>query len=1041
MKTLKNFTYALLALCCGFAVSCSKDTTHEPGAPEVEGCFGVYFPEQENTGDIELDPTEGLTYTYTVTRTNFEGEGEVIVPVTVVENTDDMYTVGEIVFAEGDENTTFNVVLSDKAEIGKKYTLKLDIDDENYALQYGTKPTSLTVSITRVKWLDLGECDYTEDAITSYWSFNGLSGSPTYPIYVQVREDSIDKEAFEAAMAGTGTADGLVGTYRMVNAYAVAPWTDLTPKQAAEAGHADYIVIQVASPTQVWIEKAEMGGAMPSILGGKPGIWSYVGYYLSKNKPESITEDMYGFIKNGEIRFNESMILINPGEAAGAEYADGSTFGAYGNSNGTWCLNICPALGKYELVLPDQVEQTDGDFKFVAVDVADGALFYSESQADSWAQPLEWGEPMVYTDNAHKDFAAEYGKLYRLPSLYEENFHIYFCVNEKGDVVIPEDYEFQPTGLSVAGSDIYIAIDSEKSSFNAKTNEVILSVEVLGTDGKAMNEYGVYTEQLTVAQPEFGFAAIADLKADFSYNTAFIDLFKSGYKGAEWEAEFQVGTCADPALAAAFAEAYGTAYCIPNIYKNGYNLYFCGDAEGKVSVPATYAKQPTGEQIYGKSVYASILSGEVNAQGCTLKVAYVFEDGTLAVPTTSFTEKLVTYKWVPVATGTYTTAMLKEPNAGLTFAQAEGTNLYRIENFWGEEGAHLEFTWDATTNKCDVNGEMYTGMDYQAGAGIYAMDAIDFWNWAGEPITGGWAEAESYKWYQPYYDPATLTFHIYVSYTIPALGSVFNQGKQYADTFVLDGEPSVVEWEQIAVGSFTYNDSEMFKGVEAGMVEPNCPIYRYGKTNKYQVAILNKQLVLDFRFDAAKNQIEFAPVELGPGQEEGSIMYLGDAAACYVDIWESTKKDGTPLTYEDIYGLYPNTYDAATQTLTFEWWMFDNFGYVYGDNTYSALTTGVSVKAKLQFTGDAPAGGDVAPASAAVKTLNIVSAASRMMAQNSKYVLFGNRKPISQREVTKMVKTTRIELPQEGVPFSSVTPSKRAAFERRAHVKSASQLM
>jgi hypothetical protein len=64
-----------------------------------------------------------------------------------------------------------------------------------------------------------------------------------------------------------------------------------------------------------------------------------------------------------------------------------------------------------------------------------------------------------------------------------------------------------------------------------------------------------------------------------------------------------------------------------------------------------------------------------------------------------------------------------------------------------------------------------------------------------------------------------------------------------------------------------------------------------------------------------------------------------------------------------------------------------------------------------------------------------------MMAQNSKYVLFGNRKPISQREVTKMVKTTRIELPQEGVPFSSVTPSKRAAFERRAHVKSASQLM
>ena len=63
MKTLKNFTYALIALCCGFAVSCSQDTTHEAGAPEVDGCFGVYFPEQDNTGDIEIDPTAALTYT------------------------------------------------------------------------------------------------------------------------------------------------------------------------------------------------------------------------------------------------------------------------------------------------------------------------------------------------------------------------------------------------------------------------------------------------------------------------------------------------------------------------------------------------------------------------------------------------------------------------------------------------------------------------------------------------------------------------------------------------------------------------------------------------------------------------------------------------------------------------------------------------------------------------------------------------------------------------------------------------------------------
>ncbi len=1041
MKTLKNFTYALLALCCGFAVSCSQDATHEAGAPEVEGCFGVYFPEQDNTGDIELDPTEGLTFTYTATRTN--SEGEATVPVVVVENTEDMFTVSDIVFAEGDENVTFDVVLSSAAEIGKKYTLKLDIQDDNYALKYGTHPTSLTVSITRVKWLEVGECDYTEDAITSYWSFTGLSGSPTYPVQVQVREDSIDKDAWNAAMAGAGSAEGLVGTYRMVNAYAVAPWTDFTPKQAAEAGHADYIVIKIASPTQVWIEKSEMGGAMPSILGGKPGIWSYVDYYIQKNKMDSITEDMYGFIQNGEIRFNESMILINPGAAAGDDWADGSTFAPYGNYNGTWCLNLCPALNKYELELPDLEDQTDGDFKFAEVEVAEGALFYSESQVASWAQPLELGEPMVYTDNAHKEFGATYGKLYRLPSLYTEGFHIYFCVKD-GKVVIPEDYEYQPTGLVTAGADIYVAIDAEKSTFNAKTNEVSLSVAVLGTDGKNMNEYGVYTETLSVEAPEFGYETIADLKADFSYKTAFTDVIKSQYKDSEWDAEFQKGTCTNPALAAAFENAYGQAYCIPNLYKDGYNLYFCGNAEGKVSVPAAYAKQPTGEQLYGQSVYAAILSGDVNEQGCTLKVAYVYEDGTLAVPTASFTEKLVTYKWVAVSTGTYTTALMKNPFEGLTLAQAEGTNLYRIENFFGVDGYHLEFTWDPTTNKCDINGPMHTGMDYQPGAPVYAMDAIEFWDWAGEPITGGWAEAESYNWHQPYYDPATLTFHVYVSYTIPALGGAFNSGNQYADTFVLDGEPSVVEWEPYATASFTYNDSEMFKGVEAGMVEEGCPVERYGETNKYRVAILGKQLVLDFRFDASKGQVEFPPVFLFEDVYQGEAYkaYLGDAASCYIDIWQTTDKQGTPLTYDYLYSIWPNTFDAATQTLSFEWWFYDDLGYAMSTNTYNAMSAGTGEKAKLQFTGAPAEGGEATPAAMAVEALKVVSSASRMMVNNSQFVKFGNRKSISEREVTKMPNVaTRIELPQVRKSFVEVTPSKRANVVRRSNVENAAKLM
>lgn len=1060
MKTLKNFTYALIALCCGFAVSCSQDTTHEAGAPEVDGCFGVYFPEQDNTGDIEIDPTAALTYTYTVTRTNYDVEGEVIVPVEVVENTDDMYTVGDIVFGEGEETTQLTVTLSDKSEIGKKYTLTLDIVDDNYALKYGDKPTALSVSLTRVKWLEVGECDYTEDAVTSFWGFT-FSGpyagqsNPTYPVQVQVREDSIDKTAWEAAMDGTGSADGLVGTYRMVNAYAVGPWTGLTPEQAVENGFADYIVIQVDAADKVYIKKAEMGGIMPEVLGGKPGIWSFVDYYLVKGETdpsalENITEEMYGFIKNGEIRFNEGMILINPGEDAGAEYADGSIFTSGGNASGAWCLNLCKALNKYSLELPDLATGTDGDFKYSEVEVAPGTLFYSESQVASWEQPLEVGEPIVYTDNAHKEFAEQYGKLYRLPSLYTEGYHIYFCVNGDGEVVFPEDLAVQPTGMVVGGADIYVIIDGDKSSFDAKTGETVLSSTLVTPNGAEILEYGTYTETLTAKAPEFGFETIADLKTDFSYRTAFSDVFKSGYKNDEWAAEFQVGTCANPALAAAFESAYGTAYCLPNLYTEGYNLYFCGDAEGKVSVPATYAKQPTGEQIYGKSVYAVITGGEVNAQGCTLKVAFVFEDGTLVTPTKNYTEKIQTYTWVPVATGTFTANALGAQIPGLVFAKAEeAENIYRIENFWGVEGYNLEFTWDSATNKCALTDWMPTGVDYQEGMPLIAMDMLQVCQWLGAPFTT-WDEVVAYNpnWWQPYYDPATLTFHMHIAYALPAMGVGYGLGgcEPMPDTFVLDGEPQVIEWAPYATASFTYNDSQVFTGIEAGMVEENCPVERYGETNKYRVAIMNKQLVLDFRFDAAKNQIEVPSVFLYEDVYQGEVYkaYLGDAAACYVDIWESTTKDGTPLTYEDIYAIYPNTYDAATQTLTFEWWYYDDLGYAMSDNTYNALTTGQSEKAKLQFTG-APAGGDdVAPASAAVKALSVVSTASRMMINNSKYVLFGARKHISQREVTKMEafkETTRIELPTARKSFVEVTPSKRPSLVRRANVEGAAMLM
>ena len=79
-----------------------------------------------------------------------------------------------------------------------------------------------------------------------------------------------------------------------------------------------------------------------------------------------------------------------------------------------------------------------------------------------------------------------------------------------------------------------------------------------------------------------------------------------------------------------------------------------------------------------------------------------------------------------------------------------------------------------------------------------------------------------------------------------------------------------------------------------------------------------------------------------------------------------------------------------------------------------------------------------------VEALKVVSTASRMMANNSKFVKFGNRKSISEREITKVKainNVTRIELPQVRKSFVEVTPSKRASVVRRSNVENAAKLM
>lgn len=105
MKAIKYFLYALIATFV-FA-GCSDDPTYTRGESEADGCYGVYFPSQDNAADLELDPADPTVLTFTAMRTN--DADAITVPVTVTGSEDAIFSASEISFDDGATETTFQV--------------------------------------------------------------------------------------------------------------------------------------------------------------------------------------------------------------------------------------------------------------------------------------------------------------------------------------------------------------------------------------------------------------------------------------------------------------------------------------------------------------------------------------------------------------------------------------------------------------------------------------------------------------------------------------------------------------------------------------------------------------------------------------------------------------------------------------------------------------------------------------------------------------------------------------------------------------------
>lgn len=150
MKKYINILFAS-ALAAFTLLSCQKEAeTYEPGTPDPENCYGVFFPAQESTGSHTYDPEMERSASFTVARTN--SKGAITVPYTVSVSEEGVFDFGEIVFADGQSETTLEVSF-EKAPEGKAVSFSLALeDDRNYVSLYNTGETGFDFSVLIVRW-------------------------------------------------------------------------------------------------------------------------------------------------------------------------------------------------------------------------------------------------------------------------------------------------------------------------------------------------------------------------------------------------------------------------------------------------------------------------------------------------------------------------------------------------------------------------------------------------------------------------------------------------------------------------------------------------------------------------------------------------------------------------------------------------------------------------------------------------------------------------------------------------------------------------
>ena len=459
MKKLFKYSLLLLSVATAF-VACKDEETSEPGAWDANANYAdIYF--KETSQSLQLDPSEETKASITIYRR--DSVGDRTVHMDIVENTDDVFTVADAVFADMESSATIEVTFPE-AEIGKTYTLTLSTSDPDLVSSY-SQNISYTLDITRIKWNLLGKGTIVENVF-----LYGAAGE--FDIYV--RDDDPTKFRFDnmfddLAAKTNKTLDGNQTEQAFVSVLKVGEdFGGVTISQANLIGFLDDINTGYAHPTY----------GIDILICHPYGFGS------------TATEDKW--LCNKVLAYQENGL---PGQIQIAPFYYMSGLGGWNYSQYDDLIIIT-----FPGYTPDNTYEAVFDDDFAWEDVKTFDITNSATGETAPNIMLQKAVCTVTTDDCDVTFLEKYGVPYRLLSPFAEDYDIYFFI-KNGHITIPADFEdyiaLQNTGLTTAplNTPIFAQINTKESQVSMTESEegvditeLILNMTFTDEDGE--KDYG-----------------------------------------------------------------------------------------------------------------------------------------------------------------------------------------------------------------------------------------------------------------------------------------------------------------------------------------------------------------------------------------------------------------------------------------------------------------------------------------------------------------------------------------------------------------------